>query len=330
MAFVAPALVAAFAARSWRPVLSIEAFVCALGVAAYGFMVWRFYPGYIEYALPDAMAVYGGARHSVGVVASSPLTIYTVVAMGFAAFVALAQSPGARGALEGPVWILLAAAAGFFAAFMAQSKLAMNQAYIAWAPALLALGWLWAQRTNMFDGPAARFARLFAAPVICAAFLISGGHFNLGLGADDQALARALRAAAPAGARIAAITEDMDLNFPLVRQVGGKWVGRQNSLWRVNCAGRLLERGVTEPTASLARAMINRDMQELVDDIAKGAPDVVLAQSSRLRELVAKRTGASHFLDDYERVAQVEETEVWRRKENVMGGRKTALSVEAE
>jgi hypothetical protein len=76
-----------------------------------------------------------------------------------------------------------------------------------------------------------------------------------------------------------AITSDISLAYPLVRQVGGVWVGRVCSNW-ITTGVVLRRRSETLDAKTAARldAYEAFDRAMLVEDIARSRPDVILVE----------------------------------------------------
>ena len=107
-------------------------------------------------------------------------------------------------------------------------------------------------------------------------FMLVGAQFWFNAGLPLGHL-RAAIADMPAHPRMLQISEDIGIGFPLVRQLGGTWVGRASALWITD--GRA-ERRLTHVLAPAVSARLDEvaawDRQVLLEDIRTQKPDVIL------------------------------------------------------
>ncbi len=114
-------------------------------------------------------------------------------------------------------------------------------------------------------------ARTTFAGVIVSACFMWNNHAN-----DTSPIAAKVRQLGPHPTMLA-ITADISLGHPLVRQVGGSWVGRVCSNWIT--AGVALRRRFETPDATTAArldAYEAFDRAMLVEDIARSRPGIIL------------------------------------------------------
>ena len=121
-----------------------------------------------------------------------------------------------------------------------------------------------------------RLARTLAAGAV-----IGATFCWMNLAFDLTAFAERVRRIDP-HPRMLAITSDISLGHPLVRELGGTWVGRMCSNWISN--GVVLRRRFETLDAATA-ALLDRyealDRAMLAEDIRRARPDVILVQRIR-------------------------------------------------
>jgi hypothetical protein len=112
----------------------------------------------------------------------------------------------------------------------------------------------------------------FAGVVVGACFIWNNGANN------TSNIAAKIRQLGPHPTMLA-ITSDISLAYPLVRQVGGVWVGRVCSNW-ITTGVVLRRRSETLDAKTAARldAYEAFDRAMLVEDIARSRPDVILVE----------------------------------------------------
>ena len=246
-------------ARSWRVLLAPELWLAGMLAAAYGAAALALAPEFFADVLPAILLTYLPVRLPLGTLLMTP---------GFVAF-ALAllldrQTAGGR-LPPAPATILIAAAVGAMLAYLVQGKgwayQTLPMVQLAALPLAIALAAPGASRA----GIAARLA-----------VLLGFGLFYLGDAPDYPAL-RAEMLRLPPHSSVMAISSDLSVGHPLVRQIGGVWAGRLGSLWAVSGAiirraGGNMDAAQAAQVAAAARAHVLM----LAQDIAGDRPDVVL------------------------------------------------------
>jgi hypothetical protein len=182
-----------------------------------------------------------------------------------------------RVALRAPFSLLLAASAGFSVSYYVQQKGWPYHSYPMLALALIAVAIAFVERrpaaAGSGDGRVGRWLSVVAAAAIAGT---AYGWMNLAV--DCSALAAPIRAL-KAHPRMLALTADLAVGHPLVRQVGGIWVSRVSAQWIT--AGvwlRRLNEHLDPATDARLEADLQRDRSWLAQDIARGRPDVILVQ----------------------------------------------------
>lgn len=308
LAILAAAGVAAWRRRSVAVFLAPENLIAAGVFCAYLVAVTIFYPAYFRVALPAALAVYAPARESMAHVAATAPFLFVVA-------IAAAVAGGMRKlGFDARAAILLAAALGFLATFVIQAKGWFNHAYPAVALVALAAVALWRGARAQGGEAAARFGRLVALPALLCAPFMAAPQMNLPGAEEYPGLTQAVRAVAPARPKIAVLAEQLDIGHPLTRRLDGEWIGRQNALWISNCVRQILATHRLDAAAkSRFEAWGALDRAEFAEDVRAGQPDVLLAETTRLREWAQASPELADLFAPYAMRGKVGDIEIWTR-----------------
>ncbi|HXY90327.1 MAG TPA: hypothetical protein VEH75_06880 [Xanthobacteraceae bacterium] len=265
VAFAAAA--AAFYAKSWRPLLAPEHWIAALIVAAYGASILVFYPQFITDVLPLVQAVYVPVRRSLWAILA-----HTSVILWLLSIFLLARQR--RGALFEPrLSILLAASCGFALAYALQGK---GWPYHTYPMLVLAFGAL----AVLLCERASKQTRIGKLGLFAASLgLVAAGFYAMSLAVDFTPLARSIRESA-IRPKVLAISPDIGLGHPLVRQVGGRWVQRVGCLWITNNAEWLLKSETSLAAAARLQNYAAFDRALLLEDIRREKPDIILLDAA--------------------------------------------------
>ncbi len=293
----------ALQSRSWRMLFAPENFIAAAIVAIYGVCVVIFYPEFFSFIAPLVRDVY--VR-----VGASPLDMLkTPAVLIWAALICVGLIAKRRGAIDSAVLLLLTTSFGFALAFFLQRKGWPYHSYPMIAVAMLGLGCALATR-KPFD----RALGAFALATLAVAFVQSMLWFNW---AFDQAFdARPLWAAvADLGPhpRILAITGEPGIGHPMVRELGGTWVSRQQGLWVAGYRHVIRQGGTLD---SQTEAALDRHAAQeramLIEDIDNNPPTVVLVDnfSDHWSEWLAAHPDIADRLRDYRLVTTIDDIEV--------------------
>ena len=298
------------ALRAWP-----EALATATVALAYAGIVVLAFPSYMHDALPIGVAIYAPIRESLSRLATNaevfPAGLMLVsylarrrssgalaqaLALGaFGAFLAfIAQGKGwayqafpleFTAALLGAVGLQAGApsprsalALAGLAAAMATLAIVSGQAPTPLA-ALAALIWpILGARLGAREGAASLFGvalPISANALFAAAFGAACGVYAVE-GVQDSHLEAALARVAP-HPRVLAISESLGFGHPLVRDVGGEWVGGAPSQW-ITVGARALIKASGDDPATVARLtpFIDADRDRLVADITREKPDAIL------------------------------------------------------
>jgi len=264
------AVVAALCAKSWRVLLALENWIAAALVLAHSVAFVVAAPAFMTHLLPMVAAVYVARPAPVGEMIPA-LTLWPVI-MG------MIFELRRRAAFDPPFCVLLAASAGCALSFLAQGKGWAYHSVPMLSLAFIAL----AIAENWFAPPQARadtgkksggLARIMIAAAVVGLCFCWNNRAP-----DISSLAAKIREISPHPTMLT-ITSDSSLGHPLVRQLGGVWVGRVCSNW-ITTGVMLRRRSETlDPvTAALLDAYEAFDRAILTEDIARSLPDIILVE----------------------------------------------------
>jgi hypothetical protein len=293
--------------RKPKLLLGPEIFAAAAVILAYGIAIFAFFPAYVSTALPLALEVYAPLRDSPTHILASPLFLANFIVL--AALLLAARSDKA----QPRTLVLAAASAGFLATFMIQGKGWMNHAYPGMALALLASASFLSESAE-----AERARRVFAlfvfVPALCLAPFLFGTTKDFGNGEEYPGLTAAVQRVAPAHPKIAALAEQLDVGHPLVRRLGGTWVGHQNCLWVSWGVRYLLSQ---RPASASQRARLLSAMRDdeatFAADVVRGNPDILLVENKDVETWARRQPALAAIFPDYRHVDDASGVEVWRR-----------------
>lgn len=312
LAVAMPALATAWRERSLRGLWRAEMWTAAFVAFAYMAAIFAFFPAYWEQALPLIVDVYARAHDDWGNIASHTLApFYAALFAGFLA--------AARGLVLGRATrVALFASLGFFVSFLVQGKGWINHAYpavafILFAWTFLALGDR-AARTARSTGAKERLIKFLFVPALVAAPAFFGIFEQVSDREEHPGLLDAVARVAPPHPRIAAMASGLDFGHPLVRQLGGEWVGRQNALWVTALVGRLLPSAASPAYRERLEAYRRDDLEAFAQDVRALPPDVVIVEDAATREFVLKRAETAGVLESYRLAKRAGEIEIWRRE----------------
>jgi hypothetical protein len=269
LAIMASALATAVCARSWRPLIALEHWIAGALLAAYAVVIAVAFPAFIRDVIPLVAATY----------VARPFVVLELLLIAFGlwfAALALVWDARRRAVLDPPLCVLLAASFGAAMAFLAQSKGWPYQSFPMLALALLALALSGnAPGATTVGAPPARrlLTKTVAAGVVAvASFCWMNRSFDVSGFVDRVARLN------PHPSMLA-ITADIALGHPLVREVGGVWVGRVCSNWIAS--GAVMRRNYQALDAASA-AVLDRyetlDRAMLAQDIRRARPDIILVE----------------------------------------------------
>ena len=212
--------------------------------------------------------------------------------------------------------LLLAAATGFFAAYLIQGKWFAYQVYPAALFIFLATTNAVHERLSTIDPTAWRYRSIAMVTGLLAVGAIAAFMF-VGFRDPRAALSDLHWARDFEHPSVMAIAPDSAAVFPLVRQFGGVWVGRTHSQWVARYTRYMLEHDEVSPTRRLELISYhNNDLMELLNDLEQKKPDVILVDAAQryswfLPELEAMKP---KFLNDYAEITEEGRVRVLARR----------------
>ena len=305
-------LCGAVARRRPGLLLAPEIFATAAVVLVYVIVIFAFFPAYVSAGLPLIIDVYAPLRDRLPHILASPLFL-----TNFLLLLALFLASRLR-QFEPRMLVLAAASTGFLLSFLIQGKGWMNHAYPGVALALLASASFLSMPSEANGRRLRRSFALFVfVPALCLAPFLFGTMKDFGDGEEYAGLTDAVRRVAPAHPSIAALAEQLDVGHPLVRRLGGTWIGHQNCLWVSWGVRYLLGQGLASP-AERGRLLehMRKDEEVFAEDINLGQPDILLVESPQLESWARKQPALGAIFQDYAEVGKIGGIGIWRRRQS--------------
>lgn len=312
LAVALPALAIAWRERSSRGLWRLEMWTAAFAVLVYVAAIAVFFPAYWGQALPLIADVYARAHDDWGNIATH--TLAPVYAALFAGFLV-----AARGLVLGRATrVALFASLGFFASFLIQGKGWINHAFP--AVALILFAWTFlalgdrAVRMARASETKERLVKFLFIPALVAAPAFFGVVEQISDREEHPGLLDAVARVAPPHPRVIAMASQLDFGHPLVRHLGGEWVGRQNALWVTALVGRLLPSAADPADRARLEARRRDDLAGFAQDVRAARPDIVIVEDAATRAFVTGRPEAGGVLDGYRLAKRAGDIEIWRRE----------------
>jgi len=290
LALLLPGLLAAVRLRAVRP-LVLPAMIAFAVVAAYAAAALLFAPAFLT-LLPMLAATYLPMGPPPWHYLASSLLI--VPAALIAAAVLLKARTGNRLALG---WLL--GGVGFAIAGLLQWKNYANHAFP--GVALCLAGVLVLLMTGAADR---QRRRLVGAGVGVLAVALAWQTSNIRV---DPALAAIIARVAPPHPRMITLGSDLVTAHPVVRHLGGHWIGRRAALF--TAAGALYV-GLDKPGV---RHFYDEDIAQWLADVRAGRPDIILVEDAS-RAWLAREPAIRAVMRRYAPAARAGGIEVWRRR----------------
>jgi len=288
-----------------------EVLAAAAVVSAYGMTIMHFFPAYLTDTLSVIRDVYVPAREMLSNILLMP---YCIVNMALIAGLLIA---GWKHLADARFAVALAASAGFFATFLFQSKGWMNHAYPGVALALIAAVFFLLQRDIAEEERETRrkVSLYVLLPSVFVAPFLFGLFIDLANKEEYPGVKAAMMRLAPAHPKMLVLAEQMDIGFPLVRDLRGTWVGRQNCLWITYDVKYLLARGVSDPVRREALLRYKAaDEAMFAEDIQAGKPDVLLTETPELEDWARKEPALQPIFEGYRFAQKVGLVSIWLRE----------------
>jgi hypothetical protein len=257
-----PIILSILRQRSLRPLFTSETGTAALTAIGYGAVILAEFPGYLFTYAPMVTEAYLPIRREFATLLPIPVAVIGASI----ALLCLVAPQSLKISSEATPW--LAAAVGGAVAFLLQGK---GWPYTALAFCLFAVAALMLQACAKPLRPSIAVAGV-AILVLIGLYLSSPAPGFPPLERRVEAFVK--------HPRLLTITDHIGLGHPLVRQLGGTWVG--SSCAQLLAAGAILR----EQSAQLTQAdrdkldsIINFERQHLLADLRDGRPDVILVDT---------------------------------------------------
>ena len=299
-------LTAAAQARDWRVLLAPENWIAAALVVIHALCIVAFYPEYFTLIYPLVRDVY--------LLANLPLLVMlrTSAAMPWwpVIMVTLALQ-SRRQKVDAAALVMMAGSLGFAISFFAQAKGWGYHAYPMVALGLLAAGWAVAAGG---DGQAGS-PRLRASAMLLVALIFASACLRFNVSADTGFIREEVTLIGPRP-KILMLSAANDIGHPMVRELGGKWVSRQQALWVREVVRQSLRDGIIDQaTADRLAGYVARERAGLIEDFRKQPPDVIVIdnQNSDWGSWAAADPELSALLKPYVFVKNMNGIEILRR-----------------
>ena len=258
-----PQLLRALVRAAMRP----EALACCALVALYILAVALAAPQFAADMLPILSLIYLPARLPVSELVVQPSFLLCALAL---AIIMLATT----GKPRAPVCVCVSASVGAMLAFLLQGKGFQDHAY-----PMLAL----AAAASAFALFGARVSVARAGQAISLAVLVgvsASAWQLLRLNWDSTELRRAIELV-QAAPRMLSISSSLLVGHPIVRQLGGVWVGRTPSLWIHNLGSARRRQGnLDDRTLAQIEGFERAERDRLLEDVRTQRPDIILVETS--------------------------------------------------
>jgi hypothetical protein len=307
--FTAPAafciLFAAIRARSWLTLFAPENIITAVLVVAVSVSTYIFYPEYFTVTYPLVRDTYLSWSMPVSVIFLNDATLVFAIAM---VSVLLARQNWASDPM---LLVTVLAAAGFAISFFLQRRGWAYHSYPMVAVALLAMGYA----LTVAAGSRSRRGEALSALVLAVAFIVGMQWFYAGVYVGP--VRQAVEGLKP-HPRILVLSGEAAIGHPLVRDLNGVWVSRQENLWIREFVRLTRERTVVDAaTDAKLNDYLALERKWLIEDFKKLPPDLVLVDNLRNGWGAWARADAevSQLLKPYTFVRSVEGIDILRRNE---------------
>jgi hypothetical protein len=298
-------LFAAIRSRSWLTLFAPENIIAAVLVITVSVSTYIFYPEYFTVTYPLVRDTYLSWSMPASVIFLNDATLVFAIAM---VSVLLARQNRTSDPLL-PVAAL--AATGFAISFFLQRRGWAYHSYPMVAVALLAMGYA----LTGAAGSRSRRGEALSALVLAVAFIVGMQWFYAGVYVGP--VRQAVEGLKP-HPRILVLSGEAAIGHPLVRDVNGVWVSRQENLWIREFVRLTRERTVVDAaTDAKLNDYLALERKWLIEDFKKLPPDLVLVDNLRNGWGAWARADAevSQLLKPYTFVRSVEGIDILRRNE---------------
>ena len=298
-------LFAAIRSRSWLALFAPENIITAVLVTTVSVSTYIFYPEYFTVTYPLVRDTYLSWSMPASAIFLNDATLVFAIAM---VSVLLARQNRTSDPL---LLVTVLAAAGFAISFFLQRRGWAYHSYPMVAVALLAMGYA----LTAAPGSRSRRGEALSAFVLAVTFIVGMQWFYAGVyvGPIRQAV-EGLKL----HPRILVLSGEAAIGHPLVRDLNGVWVSRQENLWIREFVRLTRERtSVDAATDAKLNDYLALERKWLIEDFRKLPPDLVLVDNLRNGWGAWARADAevSQLLKPYTFVRSVEGIDILLRNE---------------
>jgi hypothetical protein len=298
-------LFAAIRSRSWLTLFALENIIAAVLVITVSVSTYIFYPEYFTVTYPLVRDTYLSWSMPASVIFLNDATLVFAIAM---VSVLLAR----QNRTSDPLLLVTAlAATGFAISFFLQRRGWAYHSYPMVAVALLAMGYA----LTGAAGSRSRRGEAVSALVLAVAFIVGMQWFYAGVYVGP--VRQAVEGLKP-HPRILVLSGEAAIGHPLVRDINGVWVSRQENLWIREFVRLTRERTVVDAaTDAKLNDYLALERKWLIEDFKKLPPDLILVDNLRNGWGAWARADAevSQLLKPYTFVRSVEGIDILRRNE---------------
>ena len=300
-------LFAAIRSRSWLTLFAPENIIAAALVTTVSVSTYIFYPEYFTVTYPLVRDTYLSWSMPASVIFLNDATLVFAIAM---VSVLLARQKRAPDTL---LLVTALASIGFAVSFFLQRRGWAYHSYPMVAVALLAMGYALTGAAEA--APRSRRLEIASAFMLAVTFVVGMLWFNVTVYVGS--VRQAVEGLVP-HPRILVLSGEAAIGHPLVRDINGVWVSRQENLWIREFVRLTRERTfVDAATDAKLNDYLALERKWLIEDFKKLPPDLVLVDNLRNDWGAWARADAevSQLLNSYTRVRSVAGIDILRRKE---------------
>ncbi len=298
-------LFAAIRSRCWLTLLAPENIIAATLVLTVSVGTYIFYPEYFTVTYPLVRDTYLSWSMPFSVIFLNDATLVFAVAMVSVLLVRQKRTP------DPLLWVTVLASIGFAISFFLQRRGWAYHSYPMVAVALLAMGYA----LTGAAGSRSRRGEAVSAFVLAVTFVVGMLWFYAGVYVGP--VRQAVEGLVP-HPRILVLSGEAAIGHPLVRDIDGVWVSRQENLWVREFVRLTRERTVVDAaTDAKLNDYLALERKWLIEDFKRLPPDLVLVDNLRNDWGAWARADAevSQLLKPYTFVRSVEGIDILRRNE---------------
>ncbi|WOH66467.1 hypothetical protein [Bradyrhizobium sp. BWA-3-5] len=299
-------LTAAAQARDWRVLFAPENWIAAVLVVIHALCIVAFYPEYFTLIYPLVRDVY--------LLANLPLLVLlrtSAATLWWLTIMATLTLQSRRQKMDTAVLVMMAGSLGFAISFFVQAKGWGYHAYPMVALGLLAAGWAVAAGRDAEAGS----RRLRVCAMLLVALIFLGACLRFNVSPDTRFIRQEVTRTGPRP-KILMLSAANDIGHPMVRELGGTWVSRQQALWVREVVRQSLRDGIIDQAAADRLAgYVARERAGLIEDFRKQPPDVIVIdnQNSDWGSWATADPELSALLSPYIPVKNIDGIEILRR-----------------